>query len=207
MKEIFGIIFCKETICIQGPKIKRIQAQRAQYNEFVESRLENWAIMSWVAIMVDPNDNKVEIDWFLLKKIILNTIQGDQFLYIFLEFDYKYIFQCYSILLSNFQSPLSRPPFYFILSFPFHLCPPRVDQIVGVDPCHISTFLKSLGSSCKADNYCSGITSSLMQPESQLQNIQCSCSSFPLNIYHLPFVLYVHNVYLYQQNFLEYHPR
>ena len=48
--------------------------------------------MSWVAIMVDPNDNKVEIDWFLLKKIILNTIQGDQFLYIFLEFDYKSIF-------------------------------------------------------------------------------------------------------------------
>ena len=207
MKEIFGIISCKETIWIQNSKVKRIQAQRVQYNEFVESELENQAIMSWVAIMVDPNDNKVEIDQFLLKKMILVTIRGDQFLYIFFEFDYKYSSQCYSILLSNFRSPLSGPPFYFILSFPFHLCPPRVDQIVDVDPCHISTFLKSLESSCKADNYCSGITFSLIRPESQLQSIQCGGSSFSLNISHLPFVMYVYNVYLYQQNFPECHPR
>ena len=104
-----------------------------------------------------------------------------------------------------FDLLLSRPPFYFILSFTFHLCPPRVGQIVGVDPCHISTFLKSLGSSCKAENYCSGITSSLMQSESKLQSIQCSGSSFPLDISQLSFVLYVHNIYPYQQNFLECH--
>ena len=30
--------------------------------------------MSWVAIIVDPNDNKVEINWFLLKKIILSPV-------------------------------------------------------------------------------------------------------------------------------------
>ena len=30
--------------------------------------------MSWVTIIVDPNDNKVEIDWFLLKKIVLGTV-------------------------------------------------------------------------------------------------------------------------------------
>ena len=30
--------------------------------------------MSWVAIIVDPNDNKVEIKWFLLKKIILSPV-------------------------------------------------------------------------------------------------------------------------------------
>ena len=46
--------------------------------------------MSWVAIIMDPNDNKIEIDWFLLKKIVLDTVRGDQFLYIFLELDYKY---------------------------------------------------------------------------------------------------------------------
>ena len=33
--------------------------------------------MSWVTIIMDPNDNKVKIDWFYLKKIILDTIQGD----------------------------------------------------------------------------------------------------------------------------------
>ena len=46
--------------------------------------------MSWVEIIVDPNGNKVEIDWFLLKKIVLDIVRGDQFLCIFLEFDYKY---------------------------------------------------------------------------------------------------------------------
>jgi len=40
--------------------------------------------MSWVAIMVDQNDNKVKIEWFHIKKIILDTVQGSQFLYIIL---------------------------------------------------------------------------------------------------------------------------
>ena len=39
--------------------------------------------MSWVVIIVDSNDNEVKIDWFPLKKIILGTVRGDQFLYIF----------------------------------------------------------------------------------------------------------------------------
>ena len=61
------------------------------------------------------------------------------------------------MFLSQFSDPLfSGPPFYFILSSPFHLYPPCVDQIVSVDPYPISTFLKSLGSSCKAKNHCSG---------------------------------------------------
>ena len=29
--------------------------------------------MSWVAIIVNPNDNKVKIDWFYLKKIVIGT--------------------------------------------------------------------------------------------------------------------------------------
>ena len=54
--------------------MQRIQAQRAQYNEFVESKLENQALMSWVIIIVDPNDNKVKIDWLYLMKIVLGTV-------------------------------------------------------------------------------------------------------------------------------------
>ena len=46
--------------------------------------------MSGVVILVDPNGNKVEIDWFLLKKIVIGTVRGDRFLYTFLNFDYKY---------------------------------------------------------------------------------------------------------------------
>ena len=53
--------------------------------------------MSWVAIIVDPNDNKVKIDWFYLKKIVISTVRGDQFLYIFLEVNYKYSSYYYTV--------------------------------------------------------------------------------------------------------------
>ena len=46
--------------------------------------------MSWITIIVDLDDKKTKIDWFYLKKIVIGIIRGDQFLYIFLEFDYKY---------------------------------------------------------------------------------------------------------------------
>ena len=43
------------------------------------------------------------------------------------------------------RSPFLRGFFLFYTIFFFHLHPPRVDQVTGVDPCPISTFLKSLG--------------------------------------------------------------
>jgi len=49
---------------------------------------------------VDPNDNKVEIDWYYLKKIVLGTVQEDQLLYIIFEVDYKYSSYCYHLFLS-----------------------------------------------------------------------------------------------------------
>ena len=55
---------------------------------------------------MDPNDNKVKIDWLYLMKIVIDTIQGDQFLYIILEVDYKYNSCCYSISLLILRSPL-----------------------------------------------------------------------------------------------------
>ena len=40
---------------------------------------------------VDSNDKKMKIDWFNLKKIVIGTVRGDQFLYyISLKFDYKF---------------------------------------------------------------------------------------------------------------------
>ena len=73
--------------------------------------------MSLVAIIVDPNDNKVKIDWFYLKKVVFGTVRGDQFLYIILEVDYKYRSYYYSISLSVLRSPLLRifSPFYIFL--------------------------------------------------------------------------------------------
>ena len=37
------------------------QAQQAQYNEFVDSRLENWAKMSWTTNKVGSNDKNRKI--------------------------------------------------------------------------------------------------------------------------------------------------
>ena len=56
--------------------------------------------MSLVAIIVDPNDKKVKTEWFYLKKIVISTVQGSQFLYVILQFDYKYSSYCYNISLS-----------------------------------------------------------------------------------------------------------
>ena len=83
--------------------------------------------MSLVAIIMDPNNNNIKIDWFSLKKIVLGTVQGDQFLYIFLELITSKALIA-PVFLSQFSDPfLLEPPFNFILSFPFHLYPPHVD--------------------------------------------------------------------------------
>ena len=45
---------CKGTIWFLRPKGNKILVQKAQYNEFVESRLENYALISWITTIVDP---------------------------------------------------------------------------------------------------------------------------------------------------------
>ena len=123
-----------------------IQAQRAQYNEFVKSGLENQALMSWITIIVDPDDKKKKINWFYLKKIVINLIQRGQFLYIFILNLITSPVLVVTVFSSQFSDlPPSGSSFSFILSSFFHLHHPRVDQVAGVDLCPISTFLKSLG--------------------------------------------------------------
>ena len=39
---------------------------------------------------MDLDDKKMKIDWINLKKIVLGTVRGDQFLCISLKFDYKF---------------------------------------------------------------------------------------------------------------------
>ena len=64
--------------------------QKAQNNEFVESWLENWVLMSQIITKLDSDDKRMKIDKFKLKNIVINTVWGDQFLYIYLKFDYKF---------------------------------------------------------------------------------------------------------------------
>jgi len=39
--------------------------------------------MSQTTSVADPVEKKMKIDWFNQKKIVLGTIQGDRFLYIY----------------------------------------------------------------------------------------------------------------------------
>ena len=111
--------------------------------------------MSWITIIVDSNDNRVKIDWFYLKKIVLSTIRGDQFLYIILEFDYKYSSYCYCILLLNLRSLSLRASLLFYTLFSLVSSPStyRLDcWCWSLSHQHIP---EVFGSSCKAENYCS----------------------------------------------------
>ena len=63
--------------------------------------------MNWVTIIMNPDNSKVKMDMIYLKKIILRTVQEDQFMYILLEGDYKYCVNGYSISFFNFPIPFS----------------------------------------------------------------------------------------------------
>ena len=46
--------------------------------------------MKQTTSIVDSDDKQMKIDWFILNKIVLDIVRGDQFLYISLKFDYKF---------------------------------------------------------------------------------------------------------------------
>ena len=104
---------------------------------------------------MDSGHKKRKINWFKLKKIVFSTVRRDQFFYISFKFDYKVISWWLQFFSLSFSIPFSHCPLLPLYSLPFYLYPPRANQMVGFDPCPISTFLKSLCSSCKAENHCS----------------------------------------------------
>ena len=56
---------------------------------------------------MDLDDSKVKVDRFYFKKIVIGTIQEDQFMYILLEGGYKYSVNGYNISFFNFPIPFS----------------------------------------------------------------------------------------------------
>ena len=96
--------------------------------------------------MMGLDNLKAKINRFYPKKIILGTIWGDVFLYIsLLNLITSPILVATVFFYSSSDPPSWRYSFFFILSSFFHLHSPRVNQVAGIDPCPISTFLKSLG--------------------------------------------------------------
>ena len=44
--------------------------------------MENWALVNQTTDKVDFDDKRMKIDKFKLNKIVIDKVQGDQFLYI-----------------------------------------------------------------------------------------------------------------------------
>ena len=126
--------------------------------------------MSLITIIVGSGDKKAKINKFYPKKIVLGTIQGDQFFYIYiyisLEFDYKSSSFGYSIFLLISPSLSLRVSFLFYTIF-FLSSPPSMCRLGhwcwSLSHQHL---LEIFRSSYKVENYYSGITSTLMRPES-----------------------------------------
>ena len=84
--------------------------------------------MNQTNIKVDLDDKKMKLDRFMVKKIVLGTVRGDQFLYLSFRFDYKVssrFQQCFSLCF--LISPLIAL-FPFIFPFSFSLFPPHAVQ-------------------------------------------------------------------------------
>ena len=61
---------------------------------------------------MDLDHNEVKVDRYYLKKIVLDTVREDQFMYILLGIDYKYSVNGYSPFFLSFLDPfLLGPPF------------------------------------------------------------------------------------------------
>ena len=52
--------------------------------------LKNWVLVNQTTNKVKLDDKRMKMNKFELKKIVLDTVREYQFLYIYLNFDYKY---------------------------------------------------------------------------------------------------------------------
>ena len=85
--------------------------------------------MNQTNIKVDPDDKKMKLNRFVVKKIVLGTVRGDQFLYLSFRFDYKVssrLLQCLSLCFSISLLIALLP---FIYPFSFSLFPQRAVQV------------------------------------------------------------------------------
>ena len=97
--------------------------------------------MNQTNIKVDPDDKKMKLDRFMVKKIILGMVRRDQFLYLSFRFDYKVssrLLQCFSLCFPIRLSHCSHS--LYISFFPFLFSLYVQSSLVDLDTCPISPF-------------------------------------------------------------------
>ena len=127
-----------------------------------------WKIwLKWVGQHIQwAQVKRIKTNWFNLKKIVIGTIQGDEFLYISHKLITNLISDCYSISPLISQSPPLR---IFTLIYPissFSSLPYTWTVYCLCWSLSHQHFPEVFGSSYKAEKHCSEITSPLMRLES-----------------------------------------
>ena len=127
-------------------------------NKFLENRLENWVLIYQTNLQMDSNIERKK-----KKRVCVGVNRHRQ------DPRRSVLIYCFSVQLQISSSLV--PMFLFSFYTLFLSCPyfTRVYWRVGVDTCLICIFHQSSCSSCNVETHCSSITSTLMQPESQLQ--------------------------------------
>ena len=133
---------------------------KSSNNKFVENGLKNWVLINQTNFRMDSDLERKK-----KKSVCVRVNRPRQ------DPRRSVLIYCFSVQLQISSSPVPvfLFPFYTPLLSRSYFT--RVYWRVGVDTCPICTFHQSLCSSCKAETHCSGITSTLMGPESQLQCI------------------------------------
>ena len=108
--------------------------------------------MNWITVRMELKDNQAKVEKICLSKFAIGTVREGQFLYKLIVQVTNTILIATVLSLFIFQSPSLIASFLSYTIFPFHLYSPRVGQMVGVDTCPISTFLKSLGVAVRLKN-------------------------------------------------------
>ena len=85
--------------------------------------------MNQTNIKVDPDDKKMKLDRFMVKKIILGMVRRDQFLYLSFRFDYKFSLRLLQYFSLDFSILCLIASFSFYTFFFFHPHPPCAGQI------------------------------------------------------------------------------
>ena len=167
-----------------GPKIPN--------NEFVENGLENLVLINQTNLRMDSDLERKK-----KKRVCVGVNRPWQ------DPRKSVLIYCFSVQLQIASTPV--PVFLFPLYTPLlsRSYFTRVYWRVGVDTCPICTFHQFPCSSCKAETYCSSITSTLIRPESQLRAFNVEAAAFPGDTTRSRSVLFICNTYLLIWNGME----
>ena len=158
--------------------------------------------MSCTTNTISSNEKNRKINWFNLKKIVLGTIRGDEFLYISYKLITNLISNCYSISLLISRSPPPRifTLIYTISSFSSLSYTWTIDCLCwSLSHQHLPEIF---GGSCKAESYYSGITSTLMRPGVRCRAFNVVVATFFSDISQLSFILSFPDVCPYEHDCL-----